>query len=102
MNEYATVKVVIQGIELSFETSDPEYIKELADFVDKQIEKVTVSDKVTAPTKAATLAAFRIADELLRLRKEKSEMTEQISRRLDAMIEIADEVYRSTEASGGD
>ncbi len=101
MSKHSTVRVKIQGVELSFKTDNPEYIKELAGFVDEQIELVTTSDNVTAPAKAATLAAFNIANELLRLRKEKSEMTEDISRRLDAMLQSADEAYRSTEAPGG-
>ena len=101
MSKHSTVRVKIQGVELSFKTDNPEYIKELAGFVDEQIEMVATSDNVTAPTKAATLAAFNIANELLRLRKEKSEMTEEISRRLDAMLQSADEAYRSTEAPGG-
>jgi cell division protein ZapA len=101
MSKHSTVRVKIQGVELSFKTDNPQYIKELAGFVDEQIELVTTSDNVIAPTKAATLAAFNIANELLRLRKEKSEMTEEISRRLDAMLQSADEAYRSTEAPGG-
>lgn len=100
MSERTTVKILIRGAELSFKTDDPEYIKELAEFVDKQIEKIATSDKVTAPTKAITLAAFNIADELFRLRKEKSEMSEDISRRLGAMLEMAEETYRSTGAPG--
>ena len=99
MNPQTTVKVVIQGIELSFKTDDPEYIRTLAEFVDKQIEKITASDKVASHPKAVTLAAFSIADELFRLRKEKSLMSEEISQRLGAMLEMAEETYRSTRPS---
>jgi hypothetical protein len=37
-----------------------------------------------------------MADELFRLRKEKSRMSEEISQRLGAMLEMAEETYRST------
>ena len=97
MTEQTTVKVVIRGAEFSFRTDDPEHIKALAEFVNGEIEKIMTSDKVTEPTKAITLAAFNIADELFRLRKESSDMSEDVSRRIDAILEQADEAYRSTE-----
>ncbi len=102
MKEPATVTVVIQGTELSFKTDDPEHMKELAAFIDKQIKKVTQSGKVTDPVKAVALAAFNIADDLFKLRKDKAEMSEELSRRLGAMLEMAEETYRSTETSGAD
>ena len=97
MTEQTTVKVVIRGAEFSFRTDDPEYIKELAKFVGGEIEKIATSDKVTEPAKAITLAAFIIADELFRLRKENSDMSEDVSRRIDSILEQADEAYRSAE-----
>lgn len=100
MTEPTTVKVVIQGAEFSFKTDDPEYIKRLAEFVDKQIEKITSSDNAIAPVKAVTLAAFNIADELFRLQNENAELSEEISRRLDTMLEMAEETYRSTGTAG--
>ena len=100
MSEHTTVTVVIQGTELSFKTDDPGYIKELAAFVDGQMEKVALSDRVSAPVKAVMLTAFNIADELFRLRKEKSEMSEEFSKRLDTMLEMAEETYRSTRVAG--
>ncbi len=95
MSEQTTVTVVIGGTELSFRTDDPEYIRKLAEFVDKQIRKITLSDKVSEPAVAARLAAFNIADELFTLRKEESETSEEVSRRLDTILEMTDEAYRS-------
>ena len=97
MTEQTTVKVVIRGAEFSFRTDDPEYIKKLAAFVNSEIEKVTTSGKVTEPAKAITLTAFNIADELFRLRKENSDMSEDVSRRIDSILKQADEAYRSAE-----
>jgi cell division protein ZapA (FtsZ GTPase activity inhibitor) len=96
MTEHTTVKVIIQGAEYSFKTDDPEYIKKLAEFVDKQIENVTSSDIAIAPAKALTLAAFNIADELFRLQSENAKLSEEVSRRLDTMLDMAEETYRST------
>jgi cell division protein ZapA len=99
MSEQATIKVVIGGTELSFRTDDPEYIRELADYVDKQIRKITLSDNVSEPAVAAKLAAFNIADELFTLRKEESGTAEEISRRLDTILEMTGEAYRSLGSS---
>lgn len=95
MSEQTTVTVVIRGTELIFRTDDPEYIKELAEFVAERIAKIAQEDNVAEPTTAITLAAFNIADELFTLRKEQSETSEEVSRRLDAMLKMADETYRS-------
>lgn len=96
MTEHTTVTVVIQGVEFSFRTDDPAYMKRLARFVDAEIGRITSSDNAIAPAKAVTLAAFNIADELFRLRSEKSELTEEVSSRLDAMLQMAEETYRAT------
>jgi len=100
MKNHTTITVVVQGVDLTFKTDDPKYIKGLAAFLDKEIEKITKSDKVVAPNKAALLAAFNMADELFRLRKEKSETSEEVSRRLDAMLQMAEETYKSARTSG--
>jgi cell division protein ZapA (FtsZ GTPase activity inhibitor) len=88
MTKETTVSVVIHGTQLHFKTDDPEYIHELARFVEEQIGKIESSGKVTASSKAVTLAAFNIADELLRLRKEKKGLSE----RLDVMLEMAKKI----------
>ena len=96
MTKQTTVSVVIHGTQLHFKTDDPEYIHELARFVEEQIGKIESSGKVTASSKAVTLAAFNIADELLRLRKEKKELSEKLSKRLDVMLKMAEENCSST------
>ena len=100
MTEHTTVTVAIQGVEFSFKPDDQEYIRKLAAFVDSEIEKITASDNAIAPAKAVTLAAFHIADELFRLQSEKAELSEEVSTRLDAMLEMAEETYRSTGKAG--
>ena len=96
MNSETTVQVVIHGTQLTFKTDDPDYIRELAGFIEEQIENVQSSGKVTSSAKAVTLAALNIADELFRLRKEKKEMSERLSERLETMLDMAEETYRST------
>jgi cell division protein ZapA (FtsZ GTPase activity inhibitor) len=96
MSPETTVQVVIHGTALNFKTDDPDYIHEIARFIEEQIHKIESSGKVTSPGKAMALAAFTIADELFRLRKEKEELSEKLSTRLDAMLELAEKTYAST------
>ena len=100
-NPETTTKIIIHGTELTFKTDDPAYIRELARFVEEQIQKVESLGNVKSPTKAVTLAAFNIADELFRMQKEKSEMSENLSERLGAMLQMTEETYRSTKLPEG-
>jgi cell division protein ZapA len=95
MSEQKIVNVVVRGQELSFKTDDPEYIRKLAAFVGKETEKFATSDASMPPAKAITLAAINIADELFKLRQEEADT----SKRLGAMIKLADEAYGSADAA---
>jgi cell division protein ZapA (FtsZ GTPase activity inhibitor) len=95
MNRQMTVKVQIYGTEFTFKTDDPDYINELARFVDEQIRGITLPKKVSSPTKAITLAAFNIADELFRLRKENTEISRKLSERLNVMLKMAEEAQQA-------
>ncbi len=88
MTRMATVKVSILGIEFSFKTDDPGSIKELAAYVDAEIQKVLDGGKVSSQTKAVILAAFTIANELFQLREEK----ENLSQRLDGLLDMAKQI----------
>ncbi len=99
MSKQTTIRIVIHGTQLSFKTDDPDYIHELARFIEEQIDNVESSGKVTSSAKSITLAAFNIADELFRLRKEKQELSEKLSERLGAMLDMAEETYRATAPS---
>jgi len=95
MTKQSTIRVVIHGADLSFKTDDPEYIHELAAFVNEQIDMIAASGKVKAANKVAVLAAFNIANELFKLCKDKSETAKRFSERLDSMLEETQEAYRS-------
>ncbi|RJP14010.1 MAG: cell division protein ZapA [Candidatus Abyssobacteria bacterium SURF_5] len=95
MNRPAAVTVTVLGTELSFRTEDPEYIKQLAAFVENEIRTVVDSGKISSQTKAVILAAFTMADELFRLRKEK----EQVSKRIESMLEMASNMHWETPAA---
>ena len=69
--------------------SDPEYLRELARFVDSRMREVAGQVATIDPLKIAILAALNIADEFSRYRKEtgiRNERTEEISDRLGEVI----------------
>jgi len=75
------------------EATDPDYLKELARFVDSRMRDVAAEVATIDPMKIAILAALNIADEFSRYRRRREdavglwiEKTEEISGRLDKGI----------------
>ena len=72
---------------------DPNYLTELARFVDSRMREVAAEVATVDPMKIAILAALNIADEFSRYRREREdavgvwiEKTEEISNRLGKVI----------------
>ena len=72
---------------------DPDYLTELARFVDSRMREVAAQVATVDPVKIAILAALNIADEFSRYRKQRDsaagiwlEKTEEISDRLSKVI----------------
>lgn len=71
---------------------DPNYLTELARFVDTRMREVAAEVATVDPMKIAILAALNIADEFSRYRKQRDsaatwiERTEEISERLNKVI----------------
>lgn len=72
---------------------DPDYLAELARFVDSRMREVAEQVATIDPVKIAILAALNIADEFSRYRKRRDdtvgvwiEKTEEISERLNKVI----------------
>ena len=72
---------------------DPNYLTELARFVDARMREVAAEVATVDPMKIAILAALNIADEFSRYRKQREsasgiwvEKTEEISERLSKVI----------------
>src|SRR2546423_1383129 len=65
---------------------DPNYLAELARFVDSRMREVAAQVATVDPVKIAILAALNIADEFSRYRKQRNEKTEELSRRLTSAI----------------
>ena len=73
---------------------DPNYLAELARFVDSRMREVAAQVATVDPVKIAILAALNIADEFSRFRKQREqnaspswiEKTEELSERLNKAI----------------
>lgn len=66
-----SIKVQIFGMDYSLKSDkDPEYIKQVAEFVDEKIQKLSTNTNVKSQTKIAVLVALNIADELFQLKKQ--------------------------------
>ena len=72
---------------------DPDYLTELARYVDARMREVAGEVSTVDPMKIAILAALNIADEFFRYRKQRQdaagiwiENTEEISERLNKVI----------------
>jgi cell division protein ZapA len=87
-----TVEIFGQAYNVRGE-GDPNYLTELARFVDSRMREVSAQVATVDPVKIAILAALNIADEFSRYRKEREtaagtwiEKTEEMSNRLSKVI----------------
>jgi cell division protein ZapA len=91
-NDSTEVEIFGQSYNVRGE-GDPDYLSELARFVDSRMRDVAAQVATIDPLKIAILAALNIADEFSRYRKQREdaagiwlEKTEEISNRLDKVI----------------
>jgi cell division protein ZapA len=91
-NDSTTVEIFGQSYNVRGE-GDPDYLTELAQFVDSRMREVAAQVATVDPVKIAILAALNIADEFSRYRKAREnaagiwvERTEEISNRLGKVI----------------
>lgn len=83
-----SVKVTIYGTEYPVKgEADPDYIKEVADYVDEKMREVASGLSVKSTTKVAILAALNITDELFTVRRSSSEQEEEIQARLTLLAD---------------
>ena len=78
-DEEGTVTVEIFGHQYKIKgEADPEYITQIARFVDTRMREVSKGASVGSLAKIGILAALNIADELFRERAEKQELTDDV------------------------
>jgi cell division protein ZapA len=85
---------------------DPQYLKELAEYVDQRMREISSGTLTVDSRKVAILAALYIADELHQLKKIHNQADEQLASRstecsemLDRLLKVPRSLDRPTSAS---
>ncbi len=86
------VKVTIYGHTYNIQgDASPEYILQLADYVNGKMEEVGSSFSSANPVQIAILAALNIADEYFQVRDMKVHLTADLESKTKALISMLDE-----------
>ena len=83
--EQNTLSVKIFGSEYKIKGADPDYIAEVATYVDGKMPDLDQRLSASTPTKIAVLTSLNIADELFREREEKKRLLEELRGRAHAL-----------------
>ncbi|HEX3143544.1 MAG TPA: cell division protein ZapA [Pyrinomonadaceae bacterium] len=73
---------------------DPEYLKQLAEYVDQRMREISSGTLTVDSRKVAILAALYIADELHQLRKSHEQADEQLASRSAECSELLDRLLK--------
>jgi cell division protein ZapA len=85
------LKVRIYGAEYSIRgQADANYIKAVAEYVDKKMREVDSNFRVDSSLKVAILASLNIADELFRERADKEEIRTQLEDKIKEINSLID------------
>ncbi|HEV8587502.1 MAG TPA: cell division protein ZapA [Pyrinomonadaceae bacterium] len=77
---------------------DPEYLKQLAEYVDQRMREISSGTLTVDSRKVAILAALYIADELHQLRKMSEQVDEQLATRSAECSEMLDRLLKPARA----
>ena len=77
---------------------DPEYLRQLADYVDQRMREISSGTLTVDSRKVAILAALYIADELHQLRKIHGQADEQLAVRSGECAEMLDRLLKPSRA----
>ena len=73
---------------------DPEYLKQLAEYVDQRMREISSGTLTVDSRKVAILAALYIADELHQLRRQHEQADEQLATRSAEFVDLLDRVLK--------
>lgn len=83
------IRVTILGREYRLlPTGDPEYMKQVAELVDRKMNEVQRRDRSQPPSNVAVLAALQLAHELLEMQKQQDSILQSVEGRA-RQLEIA-------------
>jgi cell division protein ZapA len=89
--EMNSVKVEIYGSEYRIRgDADPDYIQEIAHYVDSKMSEVSEETSLASSLKVAILAALNIAGELFRERDDRNRLLAQVQERTEELSQALD------------
>src|SRR5207245_10546705 len=95
-NASPTIKVEIYDQAYTVRSDgDPEYLKQLAEYVDQRMREISSGTLTVDSRKVAILAALYIADELHQLRTAHEQADEQLATRSVACSEMLDRLLKA-------
>jgi cell division protein ZapA len=96
--ESGILKINIYGTEYPIRSdinSDSEYIRTVADYVDKKMREIDNATQAKSSLKVAILAALNIADELFQERESKADLVNQMSGKMKTLSDSLDKQLTS-------
>jgi cell division protein ZapA len=99
-NGNGSVRVEIYDQTYQLRGSDPEYIGELADYVDTKMRVISQQASTVDSLRVAVLAALNIADEYLVLKRRYDSIASDYQSRADQLSGALDEVLEESRRAG--
>ena len=99
-NGNGSVRVEIYDQTYQLRGSDPEYIGELADYVDTKMRIISQQASTVDSLRVAVLAALNIADEYLVLKRKYDSAANDYSSRAEHLAEALDEILEEPRRVG--
>ncbi len=85
------VRLVILGEEFTLRSEhDPQYLREIAAFVDRKIDDISQRTNIVDTNKLILLTAINIADDLFRLKFSHDEFQGEVDSRLESLLKLLD------------
>ena len=86
------VTVTVQNVELVIRTDkSPEYVQELAEFVDERIKKISQNTPCVSSLKVSFVAAIDLANELFELRQKNKEIEDTVKNKTEELVGLLEE-----------
>lgn len=99
-NGSGSVRVDIYDQTYHLRGSDPEYIAQLAGYVDTKMRLIAQQASTVDSLKVAVLAALNIADEFLMLKRKYDAATHDYTARAEHLADALDEVLEESRRAG--
>jgi cell division protein ZapA len=86
------VTVTVQNVELVIRTDkSPEYVQELAEFVEERIKKISQNTPFVSSLKVSFVAAIDLANELFELRQKNKEIEDTVKNKTEELVGMLEE-----------